>query len=76
MVSASKENAMQTAHEKNVQNQFGPRASAYVESTVHAGGQDLADLAILTERAAPRHAIDLGCGGGHVTYTMARHATK
>lgn len=67
---------MQTAHDKNVQSQFGPRANAYVESAVHSQGQDLVDLAALTEKAAPRHAIDLGCGGGHVAYTMARHAQK
>lgn len=67
---------MQTAHDKNVQNQFGPRAAAYVESAVHSQGQDLMDLAALTEKAAPQHAIDLGCGGGHVAYTMAKYAGK
>jgi ubiquinone/menaquinone biosynthesis C-methylase UbiE len=67
---------MQTAHDRNVQNQFGPRATAYVESTVHSQGQDLIDLAVLTEKAAPEHAIDLGCGGGHVAYTMATHARQ
>ena len=67
---------MQTAHDRNVQNQFGPRATAYVESAVHAQGQDLLDLAALTEKAAPAHAIDLGCGGGHVAYTMAKYAKK
>jgi ubiquinone/menaquinone biosynthesis C-methylase UbiE len=76
MVAPSKEITMQTAHDKNVQNQFGPRARAYVESAVHAQGQDLLDLAALTEKAAPEHAVDLGCGGGHVTYSMARHARR
>lgn len=67
---------MQTAHDKNVQNQFGPRASAYVASAVHSQGQDLLDLAALTEKHAPAHAIDLGCGGGHVAYSMAKFAKK
>lgn len=67
---------MQTVHDKNVQNQFGPRANAYVESAVHSQGQDLIDLAELTKRHAPQHAIDLGCGGGHVAYTMAPHAAR
>lgn len=65
---------MQTAHEKNVENQFGPRANAYVESAVHSQGQDLIDIGTLTVKHAPKHAIDLGCGGGHVTYAMAPHA--
>jgi len=76
MLASSQETTMQTAHETNVQNQFGPRANAYVESAVHSQGQDLADLAALAARRAPGHAIDLGCGGGHVTYTMAPHAAK
>lgn len=67
---------MQTAHDRHVQNQFGPRASAYVESAVHSQGEDLVALAALAEKTAPAHAIDLGCGGGHVAYTMARYAQK
>jgi ubiquinone/menaquinone biosynthesis C-methylase UbiE len=65
---------MKTAHDTHVQNQFGPRANAYVESTVHAQGQDLIDLAALAARHVPSRAIDLGCGGGHVAYAMAPHA--
>lgn len=67
---------MQTVHDKNVQNQFGPRADAYVHSAVHAQGEDLTALDDIVRQAAPEHAIDLGCGGGHVAYTMARHAKK
>lgn len=67
---------MQSAHESNVRNQFGPRAEAYVASAVHALGQDLADIASLAREAAPREAIDLGCGGGHVTYALAPHAGR
>ena len=65
---------MQTVHDRNVTNQFGPRANAYVESAVHSKGEDLERLAKITEGVAPDHALDLGCGGGHVTYAMARHA--
>jgi len=67
---------MQTAHDRNVANQFGPRANAYVESAVHSQGDDLDRLAQITESVAPAHALDLGCGGGHVAYAMARHATR
>lgn len=65
---------MKSAHDTKVSDQFGPRAKAYVESAVHSQG---ADLAHISERAAsirPARAIDLGCGGGHVTYAMAPHA--
>jgi ubiquinone/menaquinone biosynthesis C-methylase UbiE len=67
---------MQTAHDKNVQNQFGPRANAYVESAVHSQGEDLIALEAIVKGVAPDHALDLGCGGGHVAYTMARHARQ
>jgi ubiquinone/menaquinone biosynthesis C-methylase UbiE len=67
---------MSRAHEKVVGDQFGPRARAYVESAVHAAGQELDDLEALVRAAAPAHAVDLGCGGGHVAYRLARHATR
>lgn len=65
---------MKSAHDSHVTNQFGPRARAYVESAVHAQGEDLARVADLTAATRPARAIDLGCGGGHVTYAMAPHA--
>jgi SAM-dependent methyltransferase len=65
---------MSKAHETLVADQFGPRAKAYVESAVHSQGEDLAALAGIVDRAAPVHAIDLGAGGGHVSYLMAKYA--
>lgn len=67
---------MEKAHEKVVEAQFGPRAKAYVESAVHAKGPDLEALEAIVREIRPRHALDLGAGGGHVAYTMARHATR
>lgn len=67
---------MSRAHEKVVGDQFGPRAKAYVESAVHSSGQDLDALEALARATAPAHAIDLGCGGGHVAYRLARHAKR
>ena len=61
-------------HDALVTGQFGPRANAYVESTVHARGEDLAALEAAVEKAAPTRALDMGSGGGHVAYLMARHA--
>lgn len=65
---------MKSAHDTNVSSQFGPRARAYVDSAVHSQGDDLARIAEVASSARPARAIDLGCGGGHVTYAMAPHA--
>ncbi|MCL2872640.1 MAG: class I SAM-dependent methyltransferase [Betaproteobacteria bacterium] len=63
-------------HESVVEAQFGPRAQAYVESAVHAQGQDLDALDGIVRALRPAHALDLGAGGGHVSYVMARHTTQ
>lgn len=65
---------MERAHAGVVDAQFGPRARAYVESAVHAKGADLEALEFLLARLRPPKALDLGTGGGHVAYLMARHA--
>lgn len=65
---------MAKAHDALVTAQFGPRADAYVESAVHARGEDLAALDRIVETIRPARALDLGCGGGHVAYALARHA--
>ena len=65
---------MDRAHEKVVEAQFGPRAKAYVESAVHAQGADLDALEAIVREMRPPRALDLGTGGGHVSYLMARHA--
>lgn len=67
---------MSKAHESVVEDQFGPRAKAYVESAVHARGPDLEALEAIAAAAKPVHALDLGAGGGHVSYLMARHAGR
>jgi ubiquinone/menaquinone biosynthesis C-methylase UbiE len=67
---------MSRAHEKMVEAQFGPRAKAYVESTAHAEGEDLKALEEIVAAIRPKHALDLGTGGGHVSYRMARHADR
>jgi ubiquinone/menaquinone biosynthesis C-methylase UbiE len=67
---------MSKAHDALVRGQFGPRANAYVESAVHAHGEDLLALGAAVEAARPARALDLGCGGGHVAYLLARHARQ
>ena len=63
-------------HNNLVQSQFGPRAADYITSTVHAEGADLQRIAAIAESLAPPHALDLGCGGGHVAFAMAPHARQ
>lgn len=65
---------MTQTHDAKVDTQFGPRAAAYVESPVHAAGEDLDALEVIAARLRPARAVDLGCGGGHVAYRLAAHA--
>lgn len=51
--------------------QFGPQAAAYVASAVHAEGEDLKQLAALVAGRRDARALDLGCGGGHVSFHLA-----
>jgi SAM-dependent methyltransferase len=67
---------MSKAHERVVEAQFGPRAKAYVESAVHSQGADLEAIAALAHEARAELALDLGAGGGHVSYALARHARR
>jgi SAM-dependent methyltransferase len=64
------------AHERVVEAQFGPRARAYVESAVHSQGADLDAIGALAMKLRPELALDLGAGGGHVSYVVARHARR
>lgn len=65
---------MTRSHDAIVDTQFGPCADAYVQSTVHASGEDLDALETIIARHAPKRALDLGSGGGHVAYRLAGHA--
>lgn len=63
---------MQAAsHNSVVLDQYTTRASAYVNSAVHAAGQDLDLIAQLLANQRGAVALDVGCGGGHLTYRLA-----
>jgi SAM-dependent methyltransferase len=51
--------------------QFGDQAAAYLTSPTHAAGADLAALTELVRGHRDARVLDLGCGGGHVTYAVA-----
>lgn len=59
------------SHEALVGGQFGSKAEAYLKSAVHAQSRDLDALVAIVRSAAPRRVLDLGCGGGHVTFRIA-----
>jgi ubiquinone/menaquinone biosynthesis C-methylase UbiE len=61
------------SHAQLVGSQFGPRSAAYVASAVHAQGADLDHLVELVRGDAAARVLDLGCGGGHVTFHVAPH---
>lgn len=63
----------QPSHEDRVTAQFGPRAAAYVASPVHASGPDLDRIEAIAAKIRPARALDLGAGGGHVSYRLAAH---
>ena len=64
---------MTAAHQTLVANQFGAQANAYVTSAVHAFGEDLDQIGKLAAEIKRARALDLGCGGGHVSFTLAPH---
>jgi SAM-dependent methyltransferase len=53
--------------------QFGAQAGAYLTSAVHAQGPDLEALAALAAGKSEARVLDLGCGGGHVSFAVAPH---
>jgi SAM-dependent methyltransferase len=64
---------MTSTHESVVAGQFGPQAQAYVASAVHAAGADLDWMADQLRGHDDAELIDIGCGGGHVSYRAAAH---
>ncbi len=62
------------SHHSVVDQQFSGQAAAYLTSAVHAEGEDLAQLVRLAADQRPETALDLGCGGGHVSYRLSPHA--
>lgn len=55
---------------------YGDRAQDYVASAVHSQGSDLDRIEGLVAGKELRRVLDLGCGGGHVTYRLAPHVEQ
>ena len=56
---------------KDVREQFGRTAAAYVSSATHASGEDLERLIALARPETTDLALDLGCGVGHTLRRIA-----
>lgn len=67
---------MPTDHFDLIDRQFGSNAQSYVTSMVHAQGKDLARIAAIAQTYRPTRALDLGAGGGHVSYAVAPHVRE
>jgi SAM-dependent methyltransferase len=59
-----------------VRDQFGPVAAAYVASSYHASGPDLAALVEAARLTGAEHVLDLGCGAGHAALAVAPHVAQ
>ena len=55
---------------------YAPRAAAYVSSAVHASGPDLDQIEAFVRALPNARVLDLGCGGGHVSYRAAPHVRE
>ena len=52
---------------------YAPRAQAYIDSRDHSQGADLDEMEEIIRGAGLGRVLDLGCGGGHVSYRAAPH---
>jgi len=59
-----------------VANHYAPRAAAYVDSAVHSTGADLDQIEAIIRGQRGARVLDLGCGGGHVSYRAAPHVRE
>lgn len=59
------------SHNEIVSAQFGDNAQSYVDSPVHAAGADLEFMKQLVGKRLDDIALDLGCGGGHVSFQLS-----
>lgn len=64
------------SHNQVISEQFGTTAAAYLTSAVHAQGADLQELAQIAAAGRQPRILDLGCGGGHVSFAMAPQAAE
>ena len=74
--SPGKPEALMGSVTDQVKQQFGAVAEAYVNSSFHANGPDLALLVETAHFTGSECVIDLGCGPGHTAMACARRAGR
>ncbi len=62
---------MRTSQHDFAAEHYGVRARDYVTSVVHSSGDDLDQIAAELRGQEAARVLDLGCGGGHVSYRAA-----
>ena len=67
---------MSTSQHAFVAGHYGARAGDYVASAVHSSGADLDEIEAAVRGMAGARVLDLGCGGGHVSYRAAPHVAE
>ena len=64
---------MSTSQHEFAVAQYAPRAQDYITSVNHSTGEDLEQIEAALRGQGWARALDLGCGGGHVSYRAAPH---
>lgn len=67
---------MTTQQHAFVAQEYGGRAQDYVTSAVHSSGDDLDQVERIVRGLPGARVLDLGCGGGHVSYRAAPHVAE
>lgn len=67
---------MKRDHADVVEEQFGDRAEAYLQSQVHAQGADLQRLTHWLGEERQATLLDLGCGAGHASFVAAAQVAQ
>lgn len=67
---------MSTSQHAFVAGHYGERARDYVSSAVHSSGGDLDQIEAVLRGMGTARVLDLGCGGGHVSYRAAPHVAE
>jgi ubiquinone/menaquinone biosynthesis C-methylase UbiE len=61
---------------QTVEQQFSPVAENYRTSSVHAAGEDLAQMVAAAELQGTEHVLDAGSGAGHTALAFAPHVAR
>ena len=67
---------MSTSQHDFAAEQYASRARDYVTSAVHSAGADLDQIEAELRGQGVGRVLDLGCGGGHVSYRVAPHVAE